>query len=167
MLLSVWADNDSDFLKDAGLKGLSFSQFINLLKNKGRHISSCDPFITEWISKRSINQQSVWFTQKSRNKWPISYLKAGNGCLESNTAAEHNATSPLSRQPGWLPLSVGLLLHAPLGWAPLTGHHFEDPVTEYLLKHTTDTHTNIHTYNNKTMTNRLYNKYTAINIFCA
>lgn len=39
----------SDFLKDTGLKGLSFSQLIDLLKNKWRHISSRDSFGTERI----------------------------------------------------------------------------------------------------------------------
>lgn len=33
--------NDSDFQKDTGLKGLSFSYLIDLLKNEWRYISSC------------------------------------------------------------------------------------------------------------------------------
>lgn len=35
------------FQQDTGLKGLSFTQIIDLLKNEWRHISSCYTFSTE------------------------------------------------------------------------------------------------------------------------
>lgn len=37
--------------EDTGLKGLSFGQIIDLLKNEGRHVSPCDTFSSDGMKR--------------------------------------------------------------------------------------------------------------------
>lgn len=92
--------------KDTGLKGLSFGQIIDLLKNERRYISPCDTFSSEGMK---------------RHRWILSAQ------INSHVITGRLHTLPPLPQPVSLPLSAGQLLPAPLGWAPPTTGHFWGP----------------------------------------
>lgn len=93
--------------EDTGLKGLSFGQIVDLLKNERRHVSPCDAFSSEGMK---------------RHRWILSAQ------INSHVITGRLHTLPPLPQPVSLPLSAGQLLHAPLGWAPPTTDHFGGPV---------------------------------------
>lgn len=92
--------------EDTGLKGLSFGQIIDLLKNEWCHVSPCDTFSSKGMKRH----------------WRILPAQIDSRVI---TLCLH--TLPPSLQLVSLPLSAGQLLRAPLGWAPPTTHHFWGP----------------------------------------